>query len=32
MNEKKNNDILILDSKNNLPDGRNLESSLQRGK
>ena len=32
MNEKKNNDILTISSKNGYPESRNLESSAQRGK
>jgi len=32
MNEKKNNDILTITSKNGYPESRNLESSAQRGK
>ena len=32
MNEKQNNDILTLDSKNNLQNSRNPERAVQRGK
>ena len=32
MNEKQNNDILTLDSKNNLQNSRNPEGAAQRGK
>ena len=32
MNEKKNSDILALESNKTYPESRNLESSAQRGK